>query len=34
MTIKEQALQRMSTTDLTASRYQPSDKLLAFLDAL
>jgi site-specific recombinase XerD len=34
MTIKEQALQRMATTDLPAGRYQPSDKLLAFLDSL
>jgi site-specific recombinase XerD len=34
MTIKEQALQRMATTDLPAGRYRPGDKLLAFLDAL
>ena len=34
MTIKEQALQRMATTDLPAGRYRPSDKLLAFLDDL
>lgn len=34
MTIKEQALQRMATTDMPAGRYRPGDKLLAFLDAL
>ncbi len=34
MTIKERALQRMATTDLPASRYQPSDKVLAFLETL
>jgi site-specific recombinase XerD len=34
MTIKEQALQRMATTDLPAGRYRPGDKLLAFLDGL
>lgn len=34
MTIKEQALQRMTTADLPAGRYRPSDKLLAFLDDL
>jgi site-specific recombinase XerD len=34
MTIKEQALERMATADLPAGRYQPSDKLLAFLDGL
>lgn len=34
MTIKEQALQRMATTDLPAGRYQPRDKLLAFLEDL
>ena len=34
MTIKEQALQRMATADVPAARYRPSDKLLAFLDAL
>jgi site-specific recombinase XerD len=34
MTIKEQALQRMATTDVTVGRYRPGDKLLAFLDAL
>jgi site-specific recombinase XerD len=34
MTIKEQALERMATTDLPASRYRPSDKLLAFLAGL
>lgn len=33
-TIKEQALQRMATTDLPAGRYRPGDKLLAFLDGL
>jgi site-specific recombinase XerD len=34
MTIKEQALQRMATTDVPAGRYRPGDKLLAFLDGL
>jgi site-specific recombinase XerD len=34
MTIKEQALARMATPDLPADRYQPTDKLLAFLDGL
>lgn len=34
MTIKEKALQRMTTADLPAGRYRPSDKLLAFLDGL
>ena len=34
MTIKEQALQRMATADVACGRYQPSDKLLAFLNAL
>ncbi len=34
MTIKEQALQRMTTTDVPASRYRPRDKLLAFLEDL
>jgi site-specific recombinase XerD len=34
MTIKEKALQRMATADLPAGRYQPNDKLLAFLDGL
>lgn len=34
MTIKERALQRMATAEQSASRYQPSDELLAFLDSL
>lgn len=34
MTIKEQALQRMTATDAPVGRYQPGDKLLAFLDSL
>lgn len=34
MTIKERALQRMTTTGTPAGRYQPGDKLLAFLDSL
>lgn len=34
MTIKEQALQRMDTTDLPSGRYRPRDKLLAFLEDL
>ncbi len=34
MTIKEQALQRMTATGLPGGRYQPGDNLLAFLDSL
>ena len=34
MTIKERALQRMATTASSGGRYQPGDKLLAFLDSL
>jgi site-specific recombinase XerD len=34
MTIKEQALQRMATTDPPPGRYQPRDTLLAFLEDL
>lgn len=34
MTIKEQALQRMTTADTPSGRYRPADKLLAFLDSL
>ena len=34
MTIKEQALERMATTDIPVGRYRPPDKLLAFLEAL
>ena len=34
MTIKEQALDRMATTDLPPGRYRPRDKLLAFLEDL
>ena len=34
MTIKERALQRMTTTDTPSGRYWPGDKLLAFLDSL
>ncbi|MGH9190752.1 MAG: hypothetical protein ACRD0Q_12130 [Acidimicrobiales bacterium] len=34
MTIKERALERMTTTDTPGGRYQPGDKLLAFLDSL
>lgn len=34
MTIKEQALQRMTTTGSPGGRYRPGDKLLAFLDSL
>lgn len=34
MTIKEQALQRMASSDLQAGRYRPRDKLLAFLEDL
>jgi integrase/recombinase XerC len=32
MTIKEQALKRMTTVDTPAGRYRPADKLLAFLE--
>lgn len=32
--IKERALQRMTTTGTPVGRYQPGDKLLAFLDSL
>ena len=31
---KEAALQHMTTTDQPATRYQPGDKLLAFLHSL
>ncbi len=34
MTIKERALQRMTPAAAPAGRFKPSDKLLAFLDAL
>ena len=34
MTIKERALQRMTTADTPSGRYRPGDKLLAFLDSL
>lgn len=34
MTIKEQALRRMDRTTTPSGRYQPGDKLLAFLDSL
>jgi site-specific recombinase XerD len=34
MTIKDQALQRMTTTSTPGGRYRPPDKLLAFLDSL
>ncbi|MGH2926804.1 MAG: tyrosine-type recombinase/integrase [Solirubrobacteraceae bacterium] len=34
MTIKERALQRMTTVDTPSGRYRPSDKLLVFLDSL
>lgn len=34
MTIKERALQRMTTADAPSGRYRPGDKLLAFLDSL
>lgn len=34
MTIKDQALQRMTATGAPGGRYQPTDKLLAFLDSL
>jgi site-specific recombinase XerD len=34
MTIKERALQRMTTANTPGVRYRPGDKLLAFLDSL
>lgn len=34
MTIKERALQRMTTTSTPHGRYRPGDELLAFLDSL
>ena len=34
MTIKQQALERMTTINTPSGRYQPGDKLLAFLDSL
>jgi len=34
MTIKERALQRMTTTSTPRGRYRPEDELLAFLDSL